>query len=454
MAPRPYAGAVVRHRIATKHALAALLAAALLVPAACTRKEADTPEAPAQGEGTETVTVWFHTGRPAERDALQAQVADFNGRQDRYRVVLTLIPEGGYNAQVRAAALARDLPDLLDLDGPLLASYAWSGLLVPLDDLLPEATRADLIPSIVAQGTWPPGPGGRLYGAGTFDSGLGLFADRAALAAAEVRVPDATATAWTAEEFRAALAALAARDPDGQVLDLKRNYKGEWFTYAFSPLLASAGADLIDRKTLTAHGTLDSAAAVGAMTQVQSWIRSGYVDPNLDDAAFVRGRVALSWVGHWEYGRYHDTLGDRLAVLPLPDMGTGSRTGQGSWQWAVTAKAKSPEGAAAILAYLLEPEQVLAMANANGAPPGTRAATARSPLYGPAGPLRLFAEQLGAASVPRPRTAAYPAITDAFQRAFADIASGADVKEALTRAAAAIDRDVADNHGYPVTVAP
>ncbi len=135
-------------------------------------------------------------------------------------------------------------------------------------------------------------------------------------------------------------------------------------------------------------------------------------------------------------------------------MGHGSRTGQGSWQWAVTAKAKSPEGASAFLAYLLEPEQVLAMANANGAPPGTRTATARSPLYGPQGPLRLFAEQLGTASVPRPRTAAYPAITDAFQRAFADIASGADVKEALTRAAAAIDRDVADNHGYPVSGTP
>jgi multiple sugar transport system substrate-binding protein len=428
-----------------------VLVAALLPVAACTRKEAEAPATPA---GPEPVTVWFHTGRLAERDVLQSQVADFNGRQDGYRVALTLIPEGGYNAQVRAAALAGDLPDLLDLDGPLLASYAWSGLLVPLGSLLPKATRADLIPSIATQGTWPPERGARLYGAGTFDSGLGLFADRAALAAAGVRVPDATATAWSAKEFRDALAALAERDPDGQVLDLKRNYKGEWFTYAFSPLLVSAGADLIDRKTLKAGGTLDSDAAVAAMSQVQSWFRGGYVDPNLDDAAFVQGRVPLSWAGHWEYGRYHDALGARLAVLPLPDMGTGSRTGQGSWQWAITAKAKSPEGAAAFLAYLLEPEQVLAMANANGAPPGTRAATARSALYGPGGPLRLFAEQLGTAGVPRPRTAAYPAITDAFQRAFADIASGADVKGALTRAAAAIDRDVADNHGYPVTGTP
>jgi multiple sugar transport system substrate-binding protein len=432
-------------------ARAAILALGFLAlaPAACQRAEK-----PPEAAGPAVVSVWFHTGQPAERDTIERQVAAFNRARkaagDPYRVELTLIPEGAFNAQVQAAVLAGDLPDLLEMDGPLLASYAWGGHLRPLTGLLPEATVADLIPSIVAQGTW----NGTLYGVGTYDSGLGLFADLGKLAAAGID-PPAPGTAWSAARFREVLEALAQDDPDGQVLDLKRNYRGEWRTYGFYPLLLSAGADLIDRDRLRAAGTLDGPDALRALTEVQGWVDAGRVDPNLDDAAFVGGRVALSWVGHWEYRRYKEALGDRLAVLPLPDLGRGTRTAQGSWQWGVTTRAGHPQEAAAFLAFLLTPRQVLAMADANGAPPATRAATARSALYGPGGPLALFARQLrDGTAVPRPRTPAYPAITDAFQRAFSDVVAGADVAEALGRAARAIDRDVADNRGYPAEGAP
>ena len=77
---------------------------------------------------------------------------------------------------------------------------------------------------------------------------------------------------------------LAGKDADGAVLDLKLNYPGEWFTYAFSPLLQSAGADLIDRSDYQkATNTLNSPAAVTAMAHLQSWLKSGYVDANVDD---------------------------------------------------------------------------------------------------------------------------------------------------------------------------
>lgn len=389
------------------------------------------------------VSVWFHTGQPAERNVIEAQVKEFNARRSDVEVDLTLIPEGAYSAQVQAASLAGDLPDLLELDGPLLARYAWQGLLAPLEPLLPSEIRKDLIPSIVRQGTYR----GTLFGVGTFDSGLGLFADGEQLAKARLRIPDGTADAWSATEFTQVLKALAEHDSDGQVLDLKRNYRGEWFTYAFSPVLWSAGADLIDRERLTASGVLDGPRAVAAVSQIQGW--RGYVDPNIDDAAFVSGRVALSWVGHWEYPRYREALGERLIVLPLPDFGNGSRTGQGSWQWAITKKAQHPEAAARFLGFLLETEQVLRMAAANGAPPATRTAMVRSPLYGEGGALRLFAAQLEHSAVPRPNTPAYPTVTSAFQQAMADILAGGDVQAALSRAAQLIDRDVADNRGYP-----
>jgi multiple sugar transport system substrate-binding protein len=388
--------------------------------------------------------VWVHSGQPGERKTIEEQVARFNAANDDVEVKLTVLPERSYNAQVQSAALAGELPDVLEFDGPYLYNYIWQGHLVPLDGLLPDDVVDDLLPSIVAQGTY----GGKLYSVGTFDSGLALYARRGALEAAGVRVPGKP---WTIDEFDSALAALAARDEDGAVLDLKLNYPGEWITYAFSPVLQSAGGDLIDRATYrTAKGVLDGPASRRAMGRVQAWFGKGYVDPNVDDAAFVAGRVALSWVGHWEYQRYAKAAGDDLVLVPLPDFGKGAKTGQGSWNWSVTKRCRRPEAAARFLAFLLKPDEVLAMTDANGAVPATKAAIARSQLYGPGGPLRLFVEQLrDGTAVPRPRTPAYPVITSAFQRAFLDIRDGADVGEALGKAARAIDTDIEDNEGYP-----
>jgi len=391
--------------------------------------------------------VWFHSGQPGERQTIRGQVARFNAGQEDIRVNLTLIPERSYNTQVQAAALAGDLPDLLEFDGPFVYNYVWQGHLVPLDGLISAETRRDLLPSVIDQGTFS----GRLYSVGTFDSGLGLYARRSRLASAGIRIPRSADEAWSADEFDQALATLAASDEDKAVLDLKLNYPGEWLTYAFSPLIQSAGGDLIDRRTYgSARQVLDGPAAQAAMDRVQGWVQGGYVDPNLDDAAFTEGRVALAWGGHWNYAGYASAFGDDLVVMPLPDFGQGTRTGQGSWSWGITAGSEHAEAAAEFLAFLLRPEEVLAMAQANGAVPGTRTAVAQSPLYSAQGALRLFAEQLTSGQgVPRPQTPAYPVITSAFQEAFRAIRNGKDVQTALEKAATVIDQDIADNQGYP-----
>jgi multiple sugar transport system substrate-binding protein len=400
-----------------------------------------------QTDDLSVLKVWAHAGQESERQVLVQQVSRFNDSQADTWVQLTFIPEQSYNAQVQAAAVAGELPDLLEFDGPFLYNYVWQGHLEPLDELLSAETQADLLPSIKKQGHYL----GRLYGVGTFDSGLGLYASRSALEAAGVRIPAGPEDAWTGDEFTDVLWALADRDPDGMVLDLKLNYAGEWFTYAFSPLLQSAGGDLVNRTDFqSAGGVLNGPESVGAMSTLQQWFSRGYVDRNVDDAAFVSGRVALSWAGHWEYPRYAEALGEDLVILPLPDLGKGSRTGQGSWVWGITKRANHRREAVRFLEFLLQPEEVLAMATANGAVPATRTAIERSPLYGPDGALVLFTRQLtDGFSVPRPQTPAYPVITSAFQEAFHDIRDGGSVQGALDKAAAVIDQDIADNKGYP-----
>ena len=392
------------------------------------------------------IEVWFHTGQPAEKAVFADQVDRFNKSRNDFTVKLTLIPEGDYNTQVQAAATDGKLPDLLDLDGPYLYNYAWKGHLLPLDDLLAPQITADLLPSIKAQGNYR----GNIYSVATFDSGLGLYGNKRKLEEIEARLPTNPTEAWSLQEFNEILEKLREKDTDGQVLDLRMDYRGEWSTYAFSPAVQSGGGDLINRQTfLTSHKVLDGPETQKVLLQFQKWFQGKYIDPNIDASSFTGKRVALSWCGHWEYPRYRAALRDDLIVLPLPDFGKGSRTGMGSWAWAISSKSKHPELAMEFLEFLLSPEEIIAITDANGAVPSTRSAIQISKLYKPGGPLNLFVKQLEKTAIPRPRTPAYPIITSTFQEAFRNIRDGADIEETLKRAVKTIDQDIADNEGYP-----
>ena len=419
------------------------LAAILAAVAACA-SDADRTTA----EGVSRIQVWAHAGQQSERLTLEDQARRFNALNDSIHVELTFLPEGSYNAQVQASAVAGRLPDLLDLDGPYVALYAWQGHLRSLAGLLADAVLSDVLPSIIEQGTWRD----RLYAVGTFDSGLALYGRQSALLRAGVEIPRSPAEAWTVAEVSELLVRLAADDADGAVLDLKLNYEGEWFSYAFQPALRSGGGGLVrwEGDEPVAEGMLNGGASTEVLSLLQGWLRAGYVDPNLDDAAFVEGRVDLSWSGHWDYPRYAEALGDDLVILPLPDFGSGTRTGQGSWMWAVPAETERAEAAAAFLSFLLEPDQVLATTRANGAVPGRRTAAESSELYGPGGALRLLVRQLeGGWAVPRPRTPAYPFVSSIFQGVFEAVRNGEALPAELEHAAARIDQEVRDNRGYP-----
>lgn len=430
---------------ARRHVLATAVVVALaLTPAACSGPATDGPPEP--------LTVWTHGGSDGEQRALGELVDSWEERTGR-TVEVTVVDEGDYNDRVQAAAAAGTLPDVLDLDGPHTAALAYRGDLLDLDPLLPAATVDDLLPSLVAQGTYD----GGLYSVGTFDSGLALFADASALRGAGVRVPAGPDDAWTAAETTAALQALAARDADGLVLDLKLAYgTGEWFTFAFAPLVTSAGGSLLDEGTGLAGGRMDSDAAVAALELLGSW--APYVDPDAEGTAFTERRVALSWVGHWMYADYEAALGDDLVLVPLPDLGAGSRSGLGSWAWTVPSSTDDPEGAAALVDHLVSPEAARTVTAANHAVPGRLSVLRASPAYAPDGSLHLYAEQLtracpasGAAAaqpgacvaVPRPVTPAYPVVTASFAHAVAQVlVEGAPARASLEAAARRVDEDV------------
>ena len=439
-----------------KLAAGAVLVAAALLTAACggggDSGGASGGQSAQAGSGTGEIKVWGHQGEAGEVTALQQAVDSFNSSQTDVKVTLQLIPSNDYTKTVQATS-ADQLPDVLEYDGPLMSSFVYDGKLAPVDGLVSAATVSNQTASVKSQNTYP--GDGKLYGVSMFDSGLGVYGNKKLLDAAGVKYPTGLDDAWTADEFQDALVKLAAVDPDGKVLDVKENYGGEWPTYGYLPIVNSTGNVVV--KDGKAEGNLNSPDAVKAVQQFAGWRQ--YVDPNTDDKAFSDGRVALSWVGHWLYNPYAEALGSDLVVMPLPDFGAGTKTGQGSWAWGVGASSKNGAAAGKFLDYLMNDTNVAAMTEANAAPPGTTSVTAASALYKPGGPLELFSEQLAktcgtnpptesCVATPRPITPAYPVISQQFSQAFLNAYMGADAQAEFDKAAKAIDQDYEDNNGY------
>ena len=396
------------------------------------------------------VTAWFHASATvgAEASTMREQVKAFNAAQRQVRVKLVTLPEGDYARQVAVAAAHSDLPDLLDFDGPSLYNYAWSGKLKPIDSCVSSSVRKDLLPSILHQGTYAQ----RLWGVGTFDSGMGLYVRPSMLNRAGIRIPTGPQDAWTADEFTALLAKLRGAGLQ-RPLDLQLGGPpAEWYTYGFAPAVWSAGGDLIDRSNYrTVDGYLNGRPAVHALTTLQRWVKAGYVASNKPGDAFQQGRSAISWVGHWFYDAYAKAFPSDVRIVPLPNFGTGSATASGSWQWGVTSNATDGDAVWRFLAYLLRPQQVLRMTRANGAVPATSRAVGMFPRFATGGPEHLYIEQLqNGVARPRPQTPAYPALSAAFSRAFNDIVvHGKPVKATLDAAARRVEGDLRAHEGYP-----
>ncbi len=395
------------------------------------------------------VELWYHSGQEQERKALRENVNAFNASHPEIKLKPVEIPEGSYTDQVNAAAMAQKLPCLLEFDGPNIYDYIWSGKIISLDKI-PEikSIRADVTPSIIKQGTFR----GKLYSLGQFDSGLAIWGNKKLLNKARIRIPTSIKDAWNLAEFEDALKKLKSIGVPAP-LDMKLNYGlVSWTTFGFAPILQSFGGDLIDRKNYQkSDGVLNSAASVKAMKTIQNWAKKGYIDPSTrTDNDFVRGKSALSYIGHWVYPVYSEALGDNLVLIPMPKFGSRIVTGAGSWSWGISSNCKVPQAASKVLAFFLSREAVLRTANANGAMPGRLSAIDSSPYYSKGGPLALFAQQAkeGLAIV-RPQTPAFPIIANAFGDATNNILAGNDVKKELDKAAKKIDEYIEDNQGFP-----
>lgn len=424
----------------TGQALTAVAVASALALTGCGRAGQGGDD---NGDGATRITLWTHSaGNPAELEVYNQIISDFNESQEDFEVVSESFPQGAYNDAIVAAAASGDLPCLLDMDGPIVPNWAWAGYIQPLG-ISSEITDG-LLPTAV--GIWDD----ELYSAGYWDAALAIFARQSVLEANDIRIPTADQP-WTQSEFDDALRTLQAAGYSTPI-DIGAEDTGEWWPYAYSPLLQSFGGDLIDRETfLTADGVLNGPEAVAWGEWWGELFAEGLASNTgtVGNEEFNRDEVALSYTGVWNALDSLETVGDDLLILPPPDLGNGPVIGGGSWQWGIASSCTGSalDGARAYLEFSFQDEYIAQFADNQIVIPATEGATELSELFRDGGDLAPFTD-LTQFAILRPETPAYAVISTTFQTAAMDIMNGADVQQTLDRAVSDIDADIQNNDGY------
>jgi multiple sugar transport system substrate-binding protein len=381
------------------------------------------------------VKLWRHDTGDAEMASFKASVNRFNVVQNKWKVRVEAIPQGSYTESITAASMVGQLPCIIALDQPTVPNFAWAGHVQPLDALLPaEGGRG--------------GYRGKLYSVGQFDVALALFSRRSQLNALGVRVATMEQP-YSAAELHAILAKVKQSGRYRFPLDLSK-LKGEWFSYAFSPWLQSAGTDLIDRSDYRrVDGVLNSPAAVSVGRYYGRLFKEKLAERSpADDMAFQQGRSLFNYTGSWKARDYSAQFGDDLVVMPPPDFGHGPKIGAASWQWGITRSCSSPQGAAEFLTHLISAPEIAEASRATGLVPVTADSAALTEHYRPGGDWRIYFEFAKRYAVTRPASPAFPAMSAAFEKAMVDMRSGKDAAEALDEAVESIERNISSNNGY------
>lgn len=398
-----------------------------------------------RGDGSRTLRLWAHQGQEPEHRALRGAAAAFEAAsQGALRVEMTSFPDHHYTERVSIAAAAGDLPDAFEIDGPLVARFVEAGLIQSIDGMLPDADLQDFLPTVREQGTIE----GHLYTLGAFESASVLYYDRELFARAGVRVPPEQA-AFEWPELLDACERLRAIGVEPLALHMNDN-ADEWFTYAFTPVIWSAGGRLIDERGHRVRGELASPRNVASLEAWQALFRRGYANPTpVEPDPFGRGAVAMDWSGHWMARAHLGAKGDNLGVMRLPRLGPHPASPCGTWCWGISRTTQAVEPARRWLEWITGTTTgVQPLVTASGAVPSRRSAFAAFPEYQRL-PYSLFRRQLEQGARPRPRTSFYATLTREFAAALRDIARGFPVGPRLARAEDAVQQVIDRRLGAP-----
>ncbi|QOR70831.1 sugar ABC transporter substrate-binding protein [Ruania alkalisoli] len=361
-------------------------------------------------------------------------IEEFEAAHPGIEVEIEQTPFAEYNTKLTTEMRGGGGPDLGRVNHTDIQMYAAAGFLRPLDDLVADGTLATdrLISGLVDVGQVE---GAQLTLPLTTDARV-LYVNLGLLEEAGV---NATPQTW--DELLEAVQAFAGTDIYGYGFPTDNDYSLAY--EAAGPYINTAGGDILDADGRPAAsgnpGTAD------ALTLLQDIVATGAVPPGLDNIPgdtlsqlFAQQELAMMLGGPWvrsQIESYSDDLvyGEDWITAPVPvqEAGDASSSAAGGWQIGMFEATEHPEEAAALLAWLTEPENLQAL-NVDEAFPPTTDGLEVAP-WGEDEFYSAFAEVLPNAQVPITPVARVAEIAAAFESSLepAVIQPGNSIEEAL-----------------------
>ena len=371
-----------------------------------------------------------------ETDMMQIGVAAFNESRQDVQIEQRVVPFAQLREELIRAVAVGDVPDLVVIDNPVLASFAAQGALAPIGDMVAASEVID--PDVYFAGPWSTVVfDGEVYGVPRASNTLALYfnADMFREAGLDPKNPPQT---WS--ELMAAAEALT--DADASVFGIAFSaIQSEESTFQWLPFLYQAGGSLED---------LRSPEAAAALQLWVDMVDNGYASRDVitmrqyeGTNTLIAGNAAMAISGPWELPRIsaEAAFDWEVALLPVRDEVGIRASALGGFNWAIPAGAEDAEAAFEVIEYM-SMQDTLQYAWGTGRIPSRRDVSIPQPDL----PLAylVFAEQMESATARGPHPE-WPAISRAIQTAIQQALTGtASVEDALAQAADAIEPILAE----------
>ncbi len=309
-----------------------------------------------ENQDSKVIEVWTQASADSrEGQMFQKVIDEYNAAHpDGYQVEVQNITRAGagsgYIDKLNAALTSGSMPQIFTLDGPDVASYADSGVIQPVESVVPQSFINGFTPSIIQQGTF----NGEFYALGYQDSAVAIALNKDIikyLPEDKKALIPAQDEDWTWEnmlELSRAIQDLKTNPatmnkPEVENMEVVCTWltsditKGayETGTYFLTPLLWANGGSLIAQDGLTLDGYFNSQKNIDALTYVGKFFKEGLVVPIEPEKAFYTGKAAMCILGFWFVpemtANYPDIDYTTVRYPKVDEAYDGLYTPSGSW---------------------------------------------------------------------------------------------------------------------------
>ena len=368
--------------------------------------------------GSKTIKVMFHVDASSKEGiAYKKRIDAFNlaykdqGLKASPSFVARTAGAADYEQNLIGLQNEGNLPDIITFDAPNCASYANSGLLYDITNLVSSEVKEDYI--TLNQYNH------RLYGLPIQESSAGFYYNKKIFSAAGIDVSGITVdNPWTFDEFKSVCDRLKGHTtfPVDMRLDATQD---EMATYLLYPFIYATNGKFLSDDGLTAKGYFNSANTAKGFQFLKDLVTAGYSSYSIGATDFFTGKVGMYLSSGWTIPdldmKYPEMFPSRdtWGLLPYPKEANAA-SATGSWCYGVTINGReNKEYVMELLNFLTTAESCKAIVSATGMIAARKSVETN---YEPGSPEDVLLQQLSKTGKERPVTIGYPDFSKRFRQ--------------------------------------